>query len=92
MSLPSHPEIPFSTHNSNLSSGHQLHQSVSAILFSARALRRVHSGTSLKGEEGFPATGSEVTSPEGKESQKKKGPIDMIVRGFDSSLAFAEGR
>jgi len=30
---------------------------------------------------------------EGKEVQKnKKGPIDRIVRGFDSSLAFAEGR
>jgi len=24
--------------------------------------------------------------------KKKKGPIDRIVRGFDSSLAFAEGR
>ena len=97
MSLPSHPEIPYSTHNSNLSSGHQLHQSVSsAISSSARALRRVHSGSGLKGEEGFTTTGFEVMSPpetEGKEGQKKKkGPIDMIVRGFDSSLAFAEGR
>ena len=38
----------------------------------------------------------EVMSPpemEVKEVQKKKKkPIDMIVRGFDSSLAFAEGR
>jgi hypothetical protein len=66
---------------------------------SARTLRRVHSGTSLRGEEGStttPAAGLEVMSPletEGKEVQKKKGPIDMmIVRGFDSSLAFAEGR
>ena len=96
MSLPNHPEIPFSTHNSNLSSGgHQLHQSVSAIS-SARALRHVHSGTSLRGEEGFTNTGLELTSlpeMESKEVQKKKkGPIDMIVRGFDSSLAFAEGR
>ena len=95
-----HPENPFSTQNSNLSSGHQLYQSVSAISSSARALRRVHSGTSIRGEEGSttPAAGLEVTSPpesEGnlKEVQKKrKGPIDMIVRGFDSSLAFAEGR
>ena len=95
MPLPNHPEIPFSTHNSNLSGGHQLHQSVSS---SARALRRVHSGTSLRGEEGIttPAAGLDVMSPpetEGKEVQKKKkGPIDMIVRRFDSSLAFAEGR
>jgi len=97
MPLPNHPDIPFSTHNSNLSSGHQLHQSVSAISSSARALRRVHSGTSLKGVEGFNnIMGLEDMSPletEGKEGQKKKkGPIDMIVRGFDSSLAFAEGR
>jgi hypothetical protein len=64
----------------------------------ARTLRRVHSGTSLRGEEGSttttPAAGLEVVSPPetrngGKE--KKKGLIDMmIVRGFDSSLAFAE--
>jgi hypothetical protein len=91
MPLPNHPEAPFSpTHSSNFSSGHQLQQSVSAIS-SARALRHVHSGTSLRGDEGL-----EVMSPpemEGKEVQKKKkGPIDMIVRGFDSSLAFAEGR
>ena len=98
MPLPNHPEIPFSIHNSNHSSGHQLHQSVSAISSSSRTLRHVHSGTSLRGEEGFisSATGLEVMSPpetEGKEVQKKKkGPIDMIVRGFDSSLAFAEGR
>ena len=97
-SLPNHPEIPFSIHNSNLSSGYQLHQSVNAISSSARTLRHVHSGTSLRGEEGFTntAAGLEVISPpetEGKEVQKKrKGPIDMIVRGFDSSLAFAEGR
>jgi hypothetical protein len=96
MSLPNHPEVPFSTHNSDLSSGHQLHQSVSALSSSARALRRVHSGTSLRGVEGFNTTGLEDMLPsetEGKEVQKKKkGPIDMIVRGFDSSLAFAEGR
>ena len=99
MPLPNHPEMPYySTHNSNLSSGHghHLHQSVSAI--SSSALRRVHSGSSLR-EEIFtttPAAGLEVTSPpetEGKEVQKKKkGPIDMIVRRFDSSLEFAEGR
>jgi len=96
MSLPNHPELPFSsTHNSSLGSGHQLHQSVSAV---SSSLRRVQSGASLRGEEGSttPAAGLEVMSPpetEGKEVQKKKkGPIDMIVRGFDSSLAFAEGR
>ena len=93
MSLPSHPEIPSSsTHKSNFSGGHQLHPSVSTISSSARTLRHVHSGTCLRdGEEGL-----EVMSPpeaEAKEVQKKKkGPIDMIVRGFDSSLAFAEGR
>ena len=92
-SLPNHPEIPFSpTHNSSFSGGHQLHPSVSTISSSARALRHVHSGTSLRGGE----EGLEVMSPpetETKEVQKKKkGPIDMIVRGFDSSLAFAEGR
>ena len=94
--LPNLPETPLSTYSSNLSGGHhQLHQSVSAI--SSSALRRVHSGTSLRGEEGFTTTPVlEAMSPpetEGKEVQKKKkGPIDMIVRGFDSSLAFAEGR
>ena len=102
--LTNHPEIPFSMHSSNLNSsggGHQLHQSVSVITSAARALRRVHSGTSLRGEEGSttattPAAGLEIMSQpesEGKEVQKKKkGPIDMIIRGFDSSLAFAEGR
>ena len=100
MPLPNHPEIPFSAQNSNLGSGHQLYQSVSAISSSARALRRVHSGTSIRGEEGstIPAAGLEVMSPPESEGnvkevqKKKKGPIDMIVRGFDSSLAFAEGR
>jgi hypothetical protein len=100
MPLPNHPENPYSTQNSNLSSGHQLYQSVSAISSSARALRRVHSGTSIRGEEGSttPAAGLEVMSPPESEGnvkevqKKKKGPIDMIVRGFDSSLAFAEGR
>jgi hypothetical protein len=98
MPLPNHPEIPFSAHNSNLSSGHQLHQQSVSAISSSSALRRVHSGTSLRGEEGFttPAAGLEVMSPpetESKEVQKKKkGPINKIVRGFDSSLAFAEGR
>jgi hypothetical protein len=95
--LPNHPEIPFSTHNSNLASGHHLHHSTGVISSSARVLRRVHSGSSVREEERSttPSAGLAVASPEteSKEVQKKKkGRIDRIIRGFDSSLAFAEGR
>ena len=95
--LPNHPEIPFSTHNSNLASGHHLHHSSGVISSSARVLRRVHSGSNVREEERptTPSAGLAVASPEteGKEVQKKKkGRIDRIIRGFDSSLAFAEGR
>jgi hypothetical protein len=92
MPPPNHPEVLFSTYNSNFSSGHQLHQPVSALSSSARALRHVHSGSSLRGAEGG-LEDMPLPETEGKEVQKnKKGPIDMVVRGFDSSLAFAEGR
>ncbi|KAF8801741.1 hypothetical protein BYT27DRAFT_7245031 [Phlegmacium glaucopus] len=96
-------EIPSPTLNPNPNSGHHLH-SPSAISSARALLRRVRSGSSLRGEESVnasftPSTASPaglgVTSPEteSKEVQrKKKGPIDRIVRGFDSSLAFAEGR
>lgn len=91
MPLPSHVEIPFSTH-----SGHHLHHSTSVISASARALHRVRSGSSVREESSTtPPVGLGVVSAEmgGKEVQKKKkGRIDRIVRGFDSSLAFAEGR
>ena len=73
-------------------SGHLLHQSVSAISSSARALRRVHSSTGLRVEGALVLQLRSWNTRNG--GVQKKGPIasDMNVRGFDSSLAFAEGR
>ena len=80
------------------------HSNNNPISSSARALlRRVRSGSSLRDEESSSTptptptpAGMGVVSPETEASKgvqkKKKGPIDRIVRGFDSSLAFAEGR
>ena len=84
--------------------GQQFYHSPSAISSARALLRRVRSGSSLKGEEtntsNFNASASTTglgavvsAETEVKEVQKKKkGPIDRIVRGLDSSLAFAEGR
>lgn len=86
-----HPEIRSPTHNPN----HSYHSPGATMLSARTLLRHVRSGSSLRGEEGS-ATASPTVVPretEVKEVQKKKkGPINRIVRGFDSSLAFAEGR
>lgn len=100
-----HPDVPSPIHNPS-SGHHHLHHSPSAILSARALLRRVRSGSSIRGEEGTFFTSSSTISPAGVgvvvspetevnrevQQEKKEGPIDKFVRKLDSSLAFAEGR